>query len=593
MMENNVHISELLKANHETLVQDWLASSGSHLRAHIDQYFKNLNTPDQDVPPPIPEGYSLRQLIIDYKLLREILFNFLEIRKEMNPSSRKFLIYTIDKMLRIIVEHFVSEVDLKDIEINDILNSINDGFVTVDKNFTITGVNEQHVRLSKKSREEQIGRNFFKVFPGTNDPESDYYKGYHKAMKERIFVSFESYYPPLDIWTQVNVVPKSTGGIAIFYSDITLQKKAQRTLETEKLKFEALFLDSSAPMALLRGEKFTYEKINPKYADLFKGRLLLNKPLVEALPELRGTMFPKIMKDVYETGSPFIGKEMLVPLIREAGGPLVNSYFDFTYSRIDDSQGKSYGIYIHAIDVTEKVNARKAIERALHSRDEFLSIASHELKTPLTSLKLQIQLAIRKIVVGGEKKISSESIVNLFESNVIQINRLVRLVDDMLDISRIESGNFSYQFERVNLCDLVKKIHEQFKDTFRNNSSGLSLDCDPVAYGNFDKERIEQVLINLLTNALKYGDNTDVQITLRVKDKKARISVTDKGRGISDSDHKRIFERFERLVSAKEISGFGIGLYISKQIVEAHNGEILVESFPGKGSTFTIILPID
>lgn len=376
MMENNVHISELLKANHETLVQDWLASSGSHLRAHIDQYFKNLSTPDQDVPPPIPEGYSLRQLIIDYKLLREILFDFIEKRNQMNPSSRKFLIFTIDKMLRIVAENFVTEVEAKDVEISDILNSINDGFFTLDKNFIITRVNEQHARLSRKTREEQIGRNFFEVFPGTNEPESDYFKGYHKAMKERVFVSFESYYAPLDIWTQVNVVPKNTGGIAVFFSDITLQKKAQRTLETEKLKFEALFLDSSAPMALLRGETFTFEKVNPKYVDLFKGRTLINKTLVEALPELKNTKFPEIMKNVYLTGEPFIGKELLVPLIREAGGPLVDSYFDFTYSRIADGLGNSYGIYIHAIDVTEKVIARKAIERAVNSRDEFLSIAS-------------------------------------------------------------------------------------------------------------------------------------------------------------------------------------------------------------------------
>lgn len=592
-MDKNVHISELLKANQENLVQDWLTFSSSKTRSHIDHFFTFLSPVAQDILPPIPEGYSLRQVIIDYKFLREVLFNFLERRNEMNPSARKYLIDTIDDILRLVAENFVSEVELKNDEIKDILNSINDGFFTLDKNFVITQVNEQHVRLSKMEREKQLGQNFFDVFPGANNPQSDYYIGYHKAMKDRIFVSFESYYPPLDIWTQVNVVPKSNGGIAVFFNDMTAQKKAQETLGTEKLKFEALFLDSSSPMALLRGESFTFEKVNPKYADLFKGRTLLNKPLVEALPELKETKFPKIMKDVYETGVPFIGKELLVPLIREAGGPLIDNYFDFTYSRIDDSQGKSYGIYIHAIDVTEKVNARKTIERAVHSRDEFLSIASHELKTPLTSLKLQIQLAIRKIVIGGEKEFTKEGIVNLFENNVVQVNRLIRLVDDMLDISRIESGKFSYHFEKVNLCGLVKNIHEHFKETFRNNSSNLSLDCDPEAFGNFDKERIEQVLINLLTNALKYGDMSDVQITLRAKDKKARISVSDKGRGISISDHQRIFERFERLVSAKEISGLGIGLYISKQIVEAHNGEIHVTSNPGQGSTFTIILPID
>ena len=162
----------------------------------------------------------------------------------------------------------------------------------------------------------------------------------------------------------------------------------------------------------------------------------------------------------------------------------------------------------------------------------------------------------------------------------------------MLDISRIDSGKFSYHFEKYNLSRLVIKVFDDFKETFLNNSSPLSLDCPPEIYGIFDKERIEQILINLLTNALKYGERSPVEMALKLENDSAKISVTDHGRGIDESNHKKIFERFERLVSANEISGLGIGLFISKQIAEAHQGEITVKSSPGKGSTFTFIFPL-
>lgn len=593
MDNTQIQISNLLKANHEKLVQDWLTLSDSKNRQYIDHYFKNLDFPGQESPPAIPEDRALRLIISDYKLLREVLFNFFEKRNEMNSSVRKFLIDSIDKILSMVAASFVTEVETKNNEIHDILNAINDGFLTMDKNFIITQMNKQHARLSRKSREEQLGKNFFDVFPGTKDPQSDYGKAYHKAMKERISISFESYYQPLDIWTHVNVIPKGESGIAVFYSDITVQKKAQNLLESEKQKFETLFTDSSAAIALLRGENFVFEKINTKYAELLKGRPLINKPLFEAVPELKNSPLSDIMRKVYETGEPYVGVEQLVPIVREAGGPLIDTYFDFTYSRIEDSSGKSYGIYIHAIDVTEKVNARKVIEKAVNARDEFLLIASHELKTPLTSLKLQIQFALRRLAVANKQDFTQDNLVTLFENNINQVNRLIRLVDDMLDISRIESGKFSYHFERINLCDVVKDIHQRFRETFENNNSFLSLGCEDEAFGNFDKERIEQVLINLLTNALKYGGSNPVALSIKTEKNVAIISVVDHGRGIDSSNLERIFERFERLVSANEISGLGIGLFVSKQIVEAHHGKITVESTPGKGSTFTVTLPLD
>lgn len=503
------------------------------------------------------------------------------------------------------VERNLATIREKNHEILDILNNMSDGFVSLDKEFRVTQVNNSHVTISQIPAEEQLGKVIFDLFPGARSETSKFWINYHQAMKERKAISFFEYYDELKLWTAVNVYPKSDGGLAVFYRNVTEEKKVQAIAEADRQKFEAIFFDSPASMALLRGEDFIFEKINPKYQDLFRGRDILDKPLTIALPELKGGPLPEIMKNVFETGESFIGQDLLVPLVREAGGPLVDTYFDFTYSRIADGYGNPYGVYIHAVEVTDKVLARKAIEEttkklqdseqrlreAVLARDEFLSIASHELKTPLTSLKLQIQSAARK-TNKPNRELKKEDLQLLFEKNTTQVNRLIRLVDDMLDLSRIQLGKLSYHFQKFDLCTLLQEVQGRFIETFEENQSSLALACSGPAIGVFDRERIEQVVINLLTNALKYGQGTPVTMNLDTVGQMARIRVHDEGIGIKKDNFERIFQRFERLVSASEVSGLGVGLYISKQIVDAHEGKIYVESRPGQGTTFVVELPL-
>lgn len=164
----------------------------------------------------------------------------------------------------------------------------------------------------------------------------------------------------------------------------------------------------------------------------------------------------------------------------------------------------------------------------------------------------------------------------------------------MLDLSRVQSGNLSYYLRSINLTDLVKEIHARFKETFENNQASLNLVTEEDAVvGHFDRERIEQVIINLLTNALKYGEKKEAQLKLSKTEKSAVISVIDNGMGIKPENFDIIFHRFERVISASEVSGLGIGLYITKQIVDAHQGLISVQSELGKGSTFSVELPLN
>jgi signal transduction histidine kinase len=220
-----------------------------------------------------------------------------------------------------------------------------------------------------------------------------------------------------------------------------------------------------------------------------------------------------------------------------------------------------------------------------------MSIASHELKTPLTSLKLQIQIRKRELKKGDFRRFAPELLPKLISEDDKQINRLVRLVDDMLDISRIETGKLSLFAEEFDLSEMVRDTLSRFSGQIEARGSQITYNPSTEVLGRWDRFRMEQVFINLLTNALKYGEGKPIRIDVISKEGRAQISVSDQGIGIEKKDQDRIFGQFERAVSANSISGLGVGLYISKRIVEAHGGQIRVESELGKGSTFTADLP--
>ncbi len=237
--------------------------------------------------------------------------------------------------------------------------------------------------------------------------------------------------------------------------------------------------------------------------------------------------------------------------------------------------------------------SEETLSTALKVRDDFFSIASHELKTPLTSLKLHTQMIQRGIKQNDPTVYSQERVNALIEQTDKQTQRLERVVDDMLDISRIKTGKLTIEKEFVNLSDLVSDVIARMTGQFQMIPGGaprlkLSKDSD----GFWDPIRIEQVITNLLTNALKYGSNNEIDVEVSALPNEVLLSVKDYGRGISPEYKEKIFNSFERAgVSASEISGLGLGLYISKQIVRSHGGEIWVESEPGHGSLFRVKLP--
>lgn len=240
-----------------------------------------------------------------------------------------------------------------------------------------------------------------------------------------------------------------------------------------------------------------------------------------------------------------------------------------------------------AID-NSKLYARA--QKLVHIRDEFLSIASHELKTPITSLKLQLQITKREIDPEKNVTPTAERLMKVMDISDRQVNRLTHLVEDLLDVSRIQAGKLTFQFEKVKLSEIIiDVVHKLCKP----NCKLLKLDLDKSLIGFWDRARIEQVLINLVSNAKKYAPGTLLKIRTLRNNQSAVLIVEDFGPGIPSEMRERIFERFERASSSRNVTGLGLGLYISKQIIQAHQGSIHVKSEVGKGSQFIVELPMD
>jgi PAS domain S-box-containing protein len=259
---------------------------------------------------------------------------------------------------------------------------------------------------------------------------------------------------------------------------------------------------------------------------------------------------------------------------------------------IRDENGKPLLLRGVEKDITQAKETEFALEKALRLRDDFLSIASHELKTPLTSIAMQVEV-IQKNLFPKRNPIYLETrLENALKLVVRNARRLGLLIEQLLDVARLNSEKLGLNFAEDDLACLVSDMVDQFKDQIEASGSSISLDLPKRAASKFDSIRIEQVVVNLLTNAVKYGQGNPIEISLKKSDPYWVLEITDHGIGISGDHLGSLFERFSRSKLVERISGLGLGLYIARQIVEAHCGTISVRSTPGVGSTFTVKLPV-
>jgi signal transduction histidine kinase len=242
------------------------------------------------------------------------------------------------------------------------------------------------------------------------------------------------------------------------------------------------------------------------------------------------------------------------------------------------------------------IQAEKAKQQTLEeikARDEFLAIVSHELKTPLSTMLLQIQLVLHNVRNVSLANFSVDNLLKMLDNAERQSQRLSRMIGDLLNVSLITTGRIDLERHPMDLVEITKTTLDNFSEKLKKDgyTVDLQVESDPIE-GNWDKIRIEQVLTNLLTNAIKYGSQKPLTIILSKNRTHAILTVADQGIGIPEEKRDLIFARFARAVPSQKYDGLGVGLFITNQIVTAHGGQIKVHSKPNKGSKFTIELPL-
>lgn len=530
-------------------------------------------------------------------------------------------------------------------QVTTILESITDAFYVLDREWRFTYLNPAAEQLVGRSVADLIGKNVWEEFPGTT--ELRLYREYHRAMAERVEVEVEEYYPPLDTWFWVRAFPSEIG-LAVYFRDVTERKRAEQqalllargqaahqrvAFLAEASARLAASLDYGAILASLT------EIIVPELADCCAVDLIENDGSVRRLggimadparadmahdlnrwfpPDLGA---PHVVAEVLRTGQarlvPTISHErlsaavggdverlrflqglglssvMIVPMVAR-GRTLGAIIFVATES------GRCYGAAELAL--AEELAGRAALaidnarlyceaQHAIELRDRFLSIASHELKTPLTALQGYAGLVLHRVQQAGRLGRRDRSALEAIHK---QAARLGDLIDLLTDFSSLQTGHLTITSAPLDLGALVYQVARTIQLALERHTLDLSAPREPLMVEG-DEMRLEQVVRNLIDNAVKYSPQGG-PVTVRVErqDGRARLAVSDEGIGIPSEALPQLFAPFYRAGNAQRChaAGVGLGLHVVREVVALHGGTIEVESKEGEGSTFTVSLPL-
>jgi signal transduction histidine kinase len=268
---------------------------------------------------------------------------------------------------------------------------------------------------------------------------------------------------------------------------------------------------------------------------------------------------------------------------------------DFLYKPLDPHAVRSkVNVFVELFRQRQELQEAKAqLQRAVSMRDDFMSMIAHELRNPLNSVYLQAQL--RRKMLAAPTPPGADAMLKMVERDERQIRSMVRLLDDMLDVSRARTGRLALVPARFDLAASTRAVVEAIEEQATRAGVPITLSVTPETLPIVgDEFRIEQVITNLLTNALRYGGGKPIVVTVgaREQEREAFVSVRDQGQGIAPRDQERIFEQFERAEGGAQVAGLGLGLYIARQIAQAHQGRLEVRSTPGEGSEFILSLPL-
>jgi signal transduction histidine kinase len=368
---------------------------------------------------------------------------------------------------------------------------------------------------------------------------------------------------------------------------LLLRASIRAVEELQRRQIADVFQQAPAAIAILRGPDHVYELANPAYLALIGGREVVGKSIREALPELAGQGIFELLDRVYAVGEPHVGRALRLLVVRRPGGRAEESYFDFVYQPMRDATGVIDGIAVVAFDVTELALARREAESANRAKDEFLAMLGHELRNPLAPMLTALQL----MRLRGDATLERERVV--IER---QTRHLVRLVDDLLDVSRIARGKIDLRLERLDVADVVAKAIEMASPLLEEREHDLDVQVPRGIVVNGDPARLAQVVANLLTNAAKYTETGgSVAIEAHATGDVVVLAVRDSGIGIAPEMLPRVFDMFAQESQAldRRQGGLGLGLTIVRNLTALHGGTVEARSAGrNRGSVFTVTLPL-
>ncbi|MGE5096926.1 MAG: PAS domain-containing protein, partial [Betaproteobacteria bacterium] len=483
-----------------------------------------------------------------------------------------------------------------DLRASEVLESITDGFIALDREFRFEYVNHEAELILGIARADLIGQSIWDAYPGLKD--TDFGRLYRNVMDTRQPGSATGYYEPHRRWYDVHVYP-APRGVAIYFRNVTEQRRAQDEFEQLALESETqrriyeVVLSNTPDLVFIFGLDHRFIYANESLLNMWgiPREQALGKTTWElGYPEWEAAMHDREIEEVVATRKPIHGE---VPFEGTTG----RRVWDYIFAPVIGPGGDVVAIAGTARDTTDRRTAEEAIaaqaERLRQSdraKDEFIATLSHELRNPLAPLRNSV--AILRMKSQGEPEAA-----RLGEMMERQVNHLVRLVDDLLEISRINRGDFALRRERVRLQEVVRNALETCAPALQARKHMLELSQpDAPIWVDADSVRLAQVIANLVDNAAKYTpDGGHIAVRLSVQEREATVAVKDNGAGISSEGLLHVFEMFNRGDRAPMLTegGLGIGLALAKRLVDMHGGTLGAASEGlGKGSEFTLRLPL-
>lgn len=515
------------------------------------------------------------------------------------------------------------------------LETVPDSYIVVSPDLMILTASDAYLMNTLKQREELVGRYLFDAFPDNPDaPEANAVRNWRASLEQVIATGqphqmalqhydvldparpghfVERHWKPLNtpvfdahgqlryiIHSSVNVTAEVLSRRALRLSQHR-EHDALAEAERERRRLSHLVLQAPAAICLHSGPDLVYEFVNPSYQQLFPDRKLVGKPLLEAVPELRGTDIWEQLQEVYRTGRSRQEHDVLVPLKRAAQAEPEDSYFTYTFQAHYDKHQQVDAVYVFAIEVTEQVYAQRQVLALNHELDQanqqltrvnadldsFVYMAAHDLKGPINNLEGLVQV-LRDMLPSQQEPTEAGMVLTMMQESVTRFQRILVQLNDVLQLHQA----YDPAAPPTELATVVDDLRQDLLPALQQTGGTLEVDADACPLVGMPAKSLRSLLYNLLSNAIKYrhpGRPPHVRLNCQTQDGFWHLTVQDNGLGLTDTQQNSLFALFRRFHN--HVEGSGLGLYTVKKIVENLGGRVEVHSELGVGSTFSVYIP--